>query len=218
MSTRKSKRIKIRNDDEIELMDQQSTTIDQNASKINGDMNNQESSTIQDLNNQNQTTNLILQRCTKDWIMSRLNDFTALLHGDTIDNKEEMIKNNNGLILELSNMPFLDQHDSTNESNSSSKQKLVLDIDHAIRLKIIESLIKNVNYTISRNIANEAKKNQIKENKRLMNVIIDLSVRFIECYANDHSNSSFSNRGNLNFQNPLMIKLNINKLNNFSFF
>ena len=126
---------------------------------------------------QNSTSNTkldyVLKRITKDEIINLLNQHTALLYGETIDkaNEEKMIEKNQNLIKELINLNLSKEYDSKNELIDN---QLVLDIDYDTKVKIINNLIMNFNYSISHpnSISVDVKMNLIQDNNKLIILLL----------------------------------------------
>lgn len=150
---------------------------------------------------------LFLKWSTRDLIISLIQKYSALLMGKSMTNelKQKLKKENNNLILVLSNLPMKllndEQQDNqmptkriklenetyhnsnqrfneeTTSNDSDNSDELFLEIKPDINLKIINHLITNKMFSLScRSFKNEVKNNLVKQNKQLINELLDLNV------------------------------------------
>lgn len=149
---------------------------------------------------------LYLKWDTRDLIINSLNQFSALLMGKHVsaDQKNKIKSDNNNLILVLSNLPLrsnedeeereeeeiprkkiklennvnADHHESSCSKRNSNSEELFLELHPETRLKIIKYLINNQSFSISfaHTVTIEKKKSLVKENKTLINELLDLNI------------------------------------------
>ena len=136
----------------------------------------------------NEVNNLVLELETRNVVINNLTQFSILLHGKSMskDDKDKMIKNNKELIIKLVCLPLmvLDENKKQSKaiSNDSIKDDLVLCIDNDTRLKIIDSLIRNINHSIhyANSILADAKVSLIRENNKLINSLLNWTVKLVK--------------------------------------
>ena len=149
---------------------------------------------------------LYLKWDTRDLIINSLNQFSALLMGKQVSNdqKNKIKSDNNALILVLSNLPLrsnddeadeevdeiprkkiklenngnVNHYDSSRSHSTSTSDELFLELSPETRLKIIRHLINNKSFSISfaQMITMDKKRSLVKENKALINELLDLNI------------------------------------------
>ena len=193
MDAKKLKRLRTEETSEEDLVKLIENLIDTNRELIaQNKLINQKLAKKNESSEQESSSDLIvLKWCTKNKIINVLNQNTDSLNGQTIEkeNEEKMIEETKNLIEELINLPLKINYDLNEEiisNNFVAKSMIVLDIDRKTRLKIIDNLINNHNFTMLYGdlIKVETKKNLIDDNNQLINLLLNWKTRYRERIVN----------------------------------